>query len=152
MPKLLTEAVDPYSPEDERIHAGKVFVLPQGVLAAVNTTSSDGSAVSELKDRLMLCLWDVDDATSVWISLQSDGDFEVTHANKRLAGAADPNWMDEDKVTHYRNGTLWLMGKPGRPVNFSQKQKHSVTNAELDAIRANISRSTLDSLIRDLED
>lgn len=129
----------PYEPEDETLHAGKVFVMPQGVLKAVGATASDGSDLAELKNRLLLCLWDVDDDRSVWLSVQSKGDFQIPHPSKLLLAGDDPNWMDPDKVSRYRAGTLWILGQPGKPVKFTQPQKRAVTNEELATIRARFS-------------
>lgn len=147
MPTLLPAAENPYDPDDETRHAGKVFVLTQGVLRAVNVTSSDGAQPSVLADRLLLCLWDVDDGRSLWIELQSLGEFEIPHAAKRLYAGTDPNWMNEQKVSHYRDGTVWRLGRPNMPFKHHQTQQRAVIVEELHRIRNRISQASIDCLI-----
>ncbi len=143
MPHLLPVTDNPFSPEIENRHAGKVFVLTAGILNIVRATGSDGSDPSGLVSRFLLCLWDLDDDSSLWITLQSVGDFEVPHASKRLYAGTDPNWMDPEKVTYHRNGTLWRLGYPGTPVKFKQAQKRAVVKDELTLIQGRISPESI---------
>lgn len=143
MPRLLPVADDPFNPEIETRHAGKVFVLTPGILKIVRATGSDGSNPTELVNRFLLCLWDLDDDSSLWITLQSVGEFEVPHASKRLYAGTDPNWMDPEKVTYHRNGTLWCLGYPGTPVKFKQNQKRAVVKDELIQIQNRISQESI---------
>jgi hypothetical protein len=136
-----------YPPARDTIHAGKVFVVPQSVLKAAGVMSSDGSDASVLGDRFLLCLWDVDDGTSIWLPVQSFGDFAIPHSAKLLLAGTDPNWMDEARPSKYRDGTLWRLGLPRRPFMFSQQQQRAVTKDELDVIRTRISLGSVQVLI-----
>lgn len=147
MAKLQPAPDNPFAPEIETQHAGKVFVLTQEVLRAGNATASDGSDISVLADRFLLCLWDVDDGTSLWIALQSKGDYEITPANKCLYAGYDPNWMDASKISRYRDGTIWRMGRPGNPFRHSQQQQRAITREELAQVQSRVSRTSIDALV-----
>lgn len=138
------------SPSDQWsniLHAGKVFVISQKVLEGAGWRSSDGSHRSELKDRLLLCLWDVDDGTSVWISIQSSGEHRIPLDEKLMFGQVDANWMDEARGSYHRVGTLWLLGRPGRPFRFDQAQKRAIKDSELKIIRGRFSSENVMALI-----
>lgn len=143
MPVFHPLAENPFAPESELLHAGKVFVFTPGVLKAVGATSSDGSDAGSLVNRFLLCLWDATDDSSLWITLQSVGEFEIPHAAKRLYSGVDANWMDEAKSTRHRDGTLWRLGRAGRPVKFTQPQQRAVIASEVERIRARISGASL---------
>lgn len=147
MATLLPVPDNPFAPESDTRHAGKVFVLTQGVLRAGNATASDGSDISVLADRFLLCLWDADDGTSLWIELQSSGEYDITHANKRLYAGEDPNWMDASKISRYRDGTIWRMGRPGSPFRHRQQQQRAITKAELTQVQSRVSRPSIDALV-----
>jgi hypothetical protein len=147
MAKLKPVPDNPFDPGSETQHAGKVFVLTQGVLRAGNATASDRCDISVLADRFLLCLWDVDDGTSLWIALQSNGDYDIAHANKRLYAGRDPNWMDASKVSRYRDGTIWRMGSPGRPFRHTQQQQRAITKEELTQVQSRISKASIDALV-----
>lgn len=140
-------AEDPYDPENEYRHAGKVFVLTQKVLHAASAKASDGSDPSVLADRFLLCLWDVDDDTSLWIALQSNGDYEITHGNKRLSAGSDPNWMDASIPSKYRDGTVWRLGRCGKPFRHSQGEQRFITRDELLRVQGRISEDSINILV-----
>lgn len=144
---LLPSSADPSSPEVDTRHAGKVFVVPQTVLEAAGVVASDGTDPAVLKDRLLLCLWDVNDGTSLWIAVQTAGDYEIPHGAKVLASGDDPNWMNSSYRSRYRDGTVWRLGRPGRPFKYRQRQQRAVTLAELERIRARISSPSVARLI-----
>ena len=148
MARFLQAQKLPFTPESDIRHAGKVFVLTQGVLQAGGATSSDGSDVSVLADRFLLCLWDVDDGTSIWIALQSNGDYQLPHASKRLHAGSDANWMDASKLSRYRDGTIWRLGRPGRPFRHRQQQQRSITPEELAVVRSRVSASSIATLVK----
>jgi hypothetical protein len=147
MATLLPVPENPFDPEIDTRHAGKVFVLTQGILRAVSATGSDGTDAAELVNRFLLCLWDVDDDTSLWITLQSIGDYLVPHAEKRIYAGIDPNWMDPNRQTFHRDGTLWRLGSSGHPVRFRQQQQRAVTKAELLRIQGRISPKSMSAFV-----
>ncbi len=85
---------DPYEPENDQVHADKVFVLQVGVLRAAGAIASDGTAPDVIGDRLLLCLWDLVDGRSIWIELQTNGEYTIPHEAKFLTAGNDPNWMN----------------------------------------------------------
>jgi hypothetical protein len=117
------------------------------VLDGAAVQASDGSDPSLLKDRFLLCLWDVTDGTSIWLPLQSEGEYEIPHEAKVLLAGEDANWMNPNKISRYRDWTLWRLGRPGRPFNFAQKQQRAVRVPELERIRSQISGSSVESLL-----
>lgn len=151
MARLKLAPENPFDPECDTQHAGKVFVLNQTVLLAVGATASNGTDISVLKDRFLLCLWDVDDGTSLWIALQSDGDYDIRHSSKRLHAGEDPNWMNESKVSRYRDGTVWRLGRKGSPFRHKQQQQRAIGKEELDQVRSRISTGSIAALVDDLE-
>jgi hypothetical protein len=147
MPALLEPSDNPFAPEIDTRHAGKVFVLTQRNLHAAGAVGSDGTNPSKLVNRFLLCLWDADNDTSFWITLQSIGDYEVPHATKRLYAGADANWMDPKKTTYHRNGTVWRLGALGKPLKFTQKQQRAVVKDELLRIQKRISSASVAKLL-----
>lgn len=145
--RKLEPAENPYEPECNTRHAGKVFVISQKVLHAVNAEASDNADISLIGDRLLLCLWDLDDGTSLWIELQSSGEYEIAHNNKRLYGKDDPNWMDENKPSKYRMGTILRLGRPGFPVNYTQKQKRAVTLEQLRQVQEQVPKASIEAWV-----
>jgi hypothetical protein len=146
--QFLPTSENPYDPEDRTRHAGKVFVVSRSVLDGAGVQASDGSDPSSLKDRFLLCLWDAADGTSIWLPLQSEGEYKIPHEAKLLLAGEDPNWMDPELISHHRNWTLWRLGRPGRPFDFSQKQQRAVRVSELERIRSRISESSVKSLLQ----
>ena len=138
---------NPFDPERKEIHAGKVFVFPHGVLKAVRAKSSDGRRFDNAKDHFFLCLWDLDDGPSLWIALQSEGEFEVPFESKRMHEGVDLNWMDQHKKSHYRDAAIYRLGTLGTPISFSQKQKRYVTRLEMEKIRKTISNESIYKLL-----
>jgi hypothetical protein len=147
MAQLLEAPENPLDPECETRHAGEVFVLMQDVLRAGNATSSDGSDLSVLADRFLLCIWDVDDGTSLWIALQSNGDHEIAHGNKMLYAGTDDNWMNPSKVSRYRDGTIWRLGRRSQPFRHRQQQQRAISKEELTQVQTRISRASIDALL-----
>lgn len=140
-------ARDPYQPEDNQRHAGKVFVIPLIVLRAAGVAASDGTDPAVIGDRLLLCLWDVVDGRSIWLELQSNGEYSIPHESKYLAAGSDPNWMNPTRVSYYRNGTIWRLGRPSQPFTYQQAQRRGVNIQELDNIRTRISRDSIRQLL-----
>lgn len=146
--RVETLVENPFNPEKKDVHAGKVFVFSHGVLKAVGAVSSDSRGFDDAKDHFFLCLWDLDNDASIWIALQSEGEFEVSYASKRMHEGSDPNWMSQDKTSHYRNGAIYRLGSPGNPVSFSQKQKRYVTRSEVETIRSRISQEAIEKILQ----
>lgn len=140
-------ARDPYEADDNTLHAGKVFVIPQSVLTAAAAIASDGTAPREIGDRLLLCLWDVVDGRSIWLELQSNGENSIPHEAKYLTRGLDPNWMNPEKISYYRNGTIWCLGRPGTAFTYRQAEQRGVRIAELENIRARISPDSIKRLL-----
>ena len=138
---------DPYDPEDNKAHAGKVFVLQVGVLRAAGATASDETDPALIGDRLLLCLWDLADGRSIWLELQSNGEFAIPHEAKYLKAGTDPNWMNPDKISYYRDGTIWLLGRRNRPFTHRQAQQRGVSIQELGNIRSRISEASITRLL-----
>lgn len=145
--RFLPDPMDPFDPEIETRHAGKVFVVPQRVLAGAGVRASDGTDPAVIGDRLLLCLWDVIDGTSIWLEFQSVGEHEVPHESKRLRAGTDTNWMNPARPSRYRDGVLWLLGRPGAPFRYRQTQQRHITPNELSAVRSRMSASSVDALV-----
>lgn len=138
---------DPYDPEEPTLHAGKVFVIPQSVLRAAGVVASDGTDPALIGDRFLLCLWDLRDGRSLWLAVQSTGDFEIPHRAKYIRRGDDPNWMNPKKQSRYRDGTVWCLGRKDNPFRFLQKQQRGVGVQELDKMRARLSRDSIHKLL-----
>lgn len=145
--RFVADPADPFGPETETQHAGKVFVVPQHVLIGAGIRSSDGTDPVVIGDRLLLCLWDAQDGTSIWLGLQSSGDFEIPFESKLLRAGTDPNWMNPARITRYRDGTLWLLGRPGAPFRYRQAQQRAITRDELTVVRGRMSPTSVDALV-----
>jgi hypothetical protein len=145
--QFLPTPENPYDPEDRQRHAGKVFVIPHVALVGGAVQASDESDPLVLKDRLLLCLWDLTAGTSIWLPIQSEGEYVTPHEANLLLGGQDPNWMNPARISRHRNGTLWRLGRPGRPFAFYQREQRAVRLPELELIRSRISESSLKSLL-----
>lgn len=149
----LEPAENPYDPECDTRHAGKVFRFSQSFLIDHNIKPSDGTSPSEIGEgRYMLCLYDLEDGTSLWIGLQRKGEYEIAHENKRQYGTLERHnnrrgaWMDPNTISCYRkanirdgkirDATIWRLGSPGNPIKFAQSEKRAITLCELRKVRA----------------
>ena len=130
---MLLDTYAPETPHDRTKHAGRVFVLTSQILTKFGCPSDDTDPTT-MKDRLYLCIWDLSDGTSIWLSVQSGGTHTIPNDSKLNAGTRDPNWMDN--TSHHNIGTLWKLGTRGNPFNFSQPQLRAITRDELNKIRA----------------
>jgi hypothetical protein len=146
-PFLRETATNPYRPKNISRHAGKVFVIPLTVVRAAGVVASDGTDPAVIGDRLLLCLWDVLDGRSIWLELQSNGEYSIPHQAKYLAAGSDPNWMNPAKVSCYRNDTIWRLGRPNVPFTYRQTQQRGVKIDELDNIRSRISHESIRRLL-----
>lgn len=139
---------NPYEePEDTTLHAGKVFVVPLNVLWAAGVVASDGTDPAVIGDRLLLCLWDVVDQRSIWLELQSNGEYAIPHDAKYLTAGQDPNWMNPGRTSYYRDGTIWLLGRRNQPFTYRQQQRRGGYVGELNNIRERISRASIRRLL-----
>lgn len=145
--RFAPDPADPFDPEVETQHTGKVFVIPQRVLAGAGIRASDGTDPVAIGDRLLLCLWDLSDGTSIWLELQTIGDFAIPHESKRLRAGVDANWMNPARPSHYRDGTLWLLGRPGSPFRYRQLQQRHITDRELNVVRSRMSPASVNALM-----
>lgn len=134
----------PYDTECETRHAGKVLILDPEEL---NAKASDGKSPSLIvshdpnnsRSRPMLCLYDLDNETSLWVGLQSSGKYEIDPNNKKQhkQGLRDNRWMK--RRSWYRSdSTILRLGCPGTPFKCKQKQKRYITKPALLEVQKNI--------------